>query len=199
MKSSPDTRESLILRLPSHGDVEAWEEFISIYEPFLFRFAQRRGLQEADAREIAQSVFLSVAGAIDRWRPDKEKGPFRAWLFRIARNHLLNFIAKNHRIRATGNSSAADILRGIAANDSQRDEWDEDYRKEMFRLAASQTRESVQSATWEAFWDTAVLGKSTEQVATRLHMTVGAVYIARCRVLAKIRKLIGEWESNDVL
>lgn len=64
MPANPDTRESLILRLPSANDADAWQEFIDLYKPLVIRFARRRGLQDADAREIAQNVFISVAKAV---------------------------------------------------------------------------------------------------------------------------------------
>jgi len=69
MTINPETRESLILRLPSAADAQAWREFVDLYEPLIIRFSKRRGLQDADAREIAQNVLISVAKAVDRWEP----------------------------------------------------------------------------------------------------------------------------------
>ena len=44
MAQPPDTHESLIRRLPNAADVEAWERFMEIYEPLLFRLATAKGV-----------------------------------------------------------------------------------------------------------------------------------------------------------
>ena len=131
MPANPETRESLILRLPSASDADAWQEFIALYEPLVIRFARRRGLQDADAREIAQNVFISVAQAVDRWQPDRERGKFRAWLFRIARNQLINWVAKHSRGRGSGWAPEHDRAEPIDA--SQQEALEMDYRREIFR------------------------------------------------------------------
>ena len=116
MPRVPDTKASLILRLPSADDAEAWREFVSIYEPFVYRFARRGGLQDADARELVQSVLLAVARAVGRWRPDHQRGRFRTWLFRIARNQLLDVLAKQQRSAVSrGGSGFFDVFDQLAA------------------------------------------------------------------------------------
>lgn len=199
MPYNPETRESLILRLPTRADVQAWQEFIEIYEPLLFRFAKRRGMQEADAHEIAQNVFLAVAKSVDGWQPDEQRGRFRAWLFRIARNQLINYVAKHARHRGSGNTTQIKLLEQLPASSAEIDEITRDYRREMFRLAAAQVRSSFQPSTWDAFWKTAVLGHSPQVAAAELNLTLTAVYIARSRIIAKIRATIEEWERHDVI
>ncbi len=194
----PDTRISLILRLPRTADAAAWHEFVELYEPLILRFARRRGLQEADAQDLVQRVFTSVASAIDRWQPDTERGKFRAWLYRIARNHLINQVALRRRERPVGGSTQVRRLnseiddRIVDAADVELE-----YRRAAFESAAARVKRLVQPATWLAFWETMVVGRSCESVAEELNMSVGAIYVARSRVVARLRALGEELEAND--
>jgi DNA-directed RNA polymerase specialized sigma24 family protein len=86
MTLTPSTRASLLLRLRDPQDHEAWLEFLTIYEPVTYRLLRRGGLQDADALDVMQELFLAVSRSIDRWDPAKEKGSFRGWLRRVARN-----------------------------------------------------------------------------------------------------------------
>ena len=198
MQETPQTRDSLILRLPTAGDAAAWQEFAEIYEPLVFRFARRRGLQDADARELVQNVFIAVARAVSLWRPDPERGKFRAWLFRIARNQLINLVSKKQIGRGSGKTSAWVALQQVAERAWPEDECELDYRRELFRAAAVVVRQDVQPSTWQAFWLTSVESVSIEVAARDLNMSTSAIYIARCRVLHRLRQLIEQWESNDV-
>ncbi len=60
----PETRESLIARLPNHADSAAWNEFVELYEPLIYGIGRRHGLQPADAGDLVQEVLASVASAI---------------------------------------------------------------------------------------------------------------------------------------
>src|SRR5712671_7077266 len=97
MNPAPSTRASLLLRLRDPHDHAAWVEFVSLYEPVTYRLLRRHGLQDADAREVMQELFLAVSRSIDRWDPAKDRGSFRGWLRRVARNLVINWL--KHRSR----------------------------------------------------------------------------------------------------
>ncbi len=184
----PDTRISLLLRLPNARDVEAWDQFVEIYDPLVYRLARSRGMQYADAREFVQEVFVAISRAIDRWEPDLERGRFRDWLFKIARNLLLNHLTRR-KYRSIANESQPDawLDQCIAPTNDDSELFDLEYGRQVLRWAAGRVSQQVTASTWQAFWDTSVGGQSMQETANRLQMSVGAVHIARSRVLGRLR------------
>jgi RNA polymerase sigma-70 factor (ECF subfamily) len=195
----PTTRHSLVLRLRNRDDEAAWAEFLAIYEPLVYSLARRKGLQDADARDLCQEVFRAVAGAIERWDPDPAKGKFRAWLFRIARNLLVNFFADQRRhTRGTGSTSVQDLLEASPASDAQTQaEFAAEFKRQVFRWAADQVKHEFTDATWQAFWKTGVENQPIPQAARELGLSAGAVYIARSRVLARLRRRVEELSEDS--
>jgi RNA polymerase sigma-70 factor (ECF subfamily) len=198
MPSLPDTRASLLLRLPNAEDVAAWDEFAAVYAPLVYRLARRRGLQPADADDLVQEVLAAVARAIDGWLKNPGRGPFRAWLLRIARNLTINFLTRaKYRPLAAGGSDAAGRLANHTADLEASSQFDLEYRREVFRWAAEQVRESVAERTWEAFWETSVEDQPAEAVARQLGMSVGSVYIAKSRVMSRLREVVKRMEAEE--
>ncbi len=203
MKSAiSDTRHSLLLRLPDPHDIAAWDQFVAIYQPLVFRLARSKGFQEADAHDIVQEVLLAVAQAIHRWEPDPAQGRFRDWLFRIARNLMINFLTRRKTQSLAGSESFAELVElQLQANEFDAEatrEFELEYRREQFWLAADIVRQQVKPHTWEAFRLTAIEEVSIAKVAQQLNMKEGSVVVARCRVLARLRNTVAELESYTV-
>jgi RNA polymerase sigma-70 factor (ECF subfamily) len=188
----PATRRSLILKLRDPADHAAWCEFVALYQPLIYRLARRKGLQDADARDLCQEVFRAVARAIERWDLDPARGSFRGWLSRIARNLLINFLTRRpYRLRGSGSTSVQELLEAQPAEDpSATALYEAEYRRRLFRWAADEVRAQFAPTTWRAFWQTAVEGRPPTAVAAELGLSVGAVYIARSRVLARLRRQV---------
>ena len=172
MSHPPQTRHSLIARLKDPSDQVAWEEFVSIYRPVVFRVAVKKGLQPADAEDVAQTVMVSVARAVEKWEPDPQRARFRTWLNRIAVNAAINSITRRKPDRGTGESKSMELLAQHPDTDSQIDSQESElvrleYRRESFRVAARQIKLEFEPDTWSAFWLTAVEGVSAQSVADR--------------------------------
>ena len=140
----------------------SWQEFWRLYDPVVYRMARRFGLQDADARDLTQDVMTAVMDAIQRWEPDEERGRFRTWLSAVVRNKTIS--AMRRRRPGTHGTGDTAMLRQLAAVPAK-EAFDDEVRRAAFHQAADMVRTQVQPATWNAFWQTSVLGQSLEDVA----------------------------------
>ena len=94
MTDSPETRDSLLLRICDSQDRDAWFEFVSIYRPLIYRVGRRHGLQDADAQNLTQEVLQKVQRQAERWEAGQIRGSFRRWLATVARNAAIDAIRR---------------------------------------------------------------------------------------------------------
>jgi RNA polymerase sigma-70 factor (ECF subfamily) len=195
----PTTRGSLVLRLRNLDDQVAWGEFMEVYQPLVYRLARNKGLQDADAHDLCQEVFRAVASAIGCWDPDPARGRFRAWLSRIARNLIVNFLARQGRIpRGSGRTSVQELLEDLPARDADAEqEFAMEFKRQAFLWAAERVRKEFTPSTWQAFWKTGVEGRPVDAVAKELALSPGAVYIARSRVLSRLRDRVRQLAQDS--
>ncbi|MCH7725307.1 MAG: sigma-70 family RNA polymerase sigma factor [Planctomycetes bacterium] len=193
MSEHPITRPSLLVRLRDTEDQDAWIEFLEIYEPLVYRVARKKGLQHADAADLCQEVFATIAIAIEDWDPDPALGSFRAWLFTIARNATIDKFSRKRRPQSAGESTIVRLI--DEQSDETPSEFDLEYRRQLFRWAAEQIRGEFRETTWRAFWLTAVEGESVKVASEVLKLSRGAIYIARSRVMARLKQEIDRLEG----
>ena len=193
---SPDTRPSLILRLPNLQDVHAWTEFAEIYEPLVYRLARRLGMEEADALEAKQEVMLHLTQVVETWRPTPE-GSFRGWLYRVARNVMLRHLhQRDKHVRGTGDTQLHAALQELPSAPTEAD-FDLEFQREAFAWAALRVREEVELVTWDAFYETYVGQRAVQDVATELGISPGNVYVARSRVMKRLRETVQRQVARD--
>jgi RNA polymerase sigma-70 factor (ECF subfamily) len=199
MPLTPTTRASLLLRLCDSEDHEAWVEFVTLYEPVIYRSLRQRGMQDADARDVMQDLLLAVSRSIDRWESRAGQGSFRGWLRRVARNLTVNWMKQRGRRPVPAGGSDLQTMLDIlpAADEPDTVEFDRELRRELFHRAAQLVQTEVRPATWRAFWETSVAGTPAVEAAKKLHMTPGAVRVANCRVLARLRAAVAKMEEPE--
>ena len=142
----------------------------------------------------------AVSGGIRKLDYDPRRGSFRGWLFTVVRNKLRHFLAAQRRPgRGTGDSDAQHRLQELPAREEDETVWwDEEYERRVFAWAAEQVRGTFSDSTWQAFWQTAVEGKTGPEAARSLGLSVAAVYLAKGRVMARLKELIRETLDESV-
>jgi RNA polymerase sigma-70 factor (ECF subfamily) len=201
MSESQETHPSLLVRLRDPGDDLAWSEFVEIYTPLIHGLARRKGLQEADAADLAQEVFGAVARRIERYDPDPSKGSFRGWLSRIARNLILDSLAaRRRRPQGSGDSQVGRLLDAQPAPSPEDTAlFESECRRRLFAWAAERVREEVSEMAWRAFWMAGMEGKSAKDVAEAVGTTVGTVYHYKSQVMARLRQKIMQVEGEPAI
>jgi RNA polymerase sigma-70 factor (ECF subfamily) len=116
-------------------------------------------------------------------------------LSRIAKNKTLDLLTRKATRPESGPSREWDAI--PAALSSLSSYWDQEYRWELFVRVAKHVREAVAEATWQAFWLSTIENRPIADVARQLGVRQGVVYLSRCRVLDRIRKLVKQWESEE--
>ena len=187
----------MLIRVRDPADQAAWHEFVEIYRPVILRLARQKGMQEADAEDVAQEVLAAVAKAVEQREHDPQRAKFRTWLNRVAHNAILNALTRGRPDRGSGDSALLAVLNQHESHSGpDSDLLRLEYRREVFRWAARQVRKEFQQATWDAFWLTAVEGRAVEVVAEELAKNRGAIYAARSRVMRRIQEKVTEYEQE---
>lgn len=199
MTSVPLTQPTLLVRIRDAHDQVAWERFVDLYAPLVYGFLRKRGLQDADAADLTQDVLRQVAVAAQRLEYDQRRGSFRGWLFTIVQNRLTDHWRREGvREHGTGDTNTQAQLNEVVQTNDGSAEWDADYERQLFQYATGIVKQDFSEATWQAFWMTAVDGQSGQTVADALGLTIAAVYLAKGRVMSRlkeqVRLLVGEGE-----
>jgi len=180
------TSPTLLARLADSGPPDAWDRFVRLYTPLLLHWARAQGLQQADAADLVQQVLLKLVRVLPEYRCGAGQS-FRGWLFRVAVNQAQDF----RRRRATRPLPGANGLSGVAIADAVGEMDEAEYRAALVRRGLELVRPDFSEATWAAFTRLVVDGQPVPAVAAALAISENAVYMARHRVLARLRQELG--------
>jgi RNA polymerase sigma-70 factor (ECF subfamily) len=178
------------------ADDVAWQRFVERYGPKLEGWCRHWGLQPADAQDVAQSVLTALwkQMANFEYRPS---GRFRSWLKTVAYRAWCAFREDHHkRGRGSGDSAVCQLLESTPARDDLLRQLQEECDRELLELAVESVRGRVQEHTWEAYRLMALEELPAEEVASRLQMKAGAVYVAKSKVIKMLREEIERLEAT---
>jgi RNA polymerase sigma-70 factor (ECF subfamily) len=184
------TSASLLDRLREPGDQIAWQRLVELYTPLIRGWLHRHGVRDSDTDDLAQEVFAVVVRRFPDFQHNQRTGAFRAWLRTITINCVRDFWkAKRIRPVAPGGSDFAGYLERLAdPDDPLSREWDHEHDLHVTRTLLHLLEPQFEPRTWQAFRGVAVEGRPPGTVAAELGISVNAVFIAKSRVLARLRQ-----------
>lgn len=192
LNSSTDV--SLLAKLRSDPtDQKSWDEFVDYYGGQIFAWAVRWGLQPNDAQDMTQDVLVSLAKQMKRFEY-KPGGRFRSWLKTIAYRAWIDFLEARRKSVGTITDSVLLSLMDKEARHGFLDQLDEAASRELMEIAMRHVEARVEEQTWAAFRLTQIDALPPQDVAEKLGMKVGSVYVARSRIR---QLLLDELEALD--
>src|SRR5262245_63624615 len=184
-----ETRQSLLLRAQT-GETDAWQDLTDLYRPLILGWLNRQGVPARDLEDLSQDVLLSVVKHLPSFQHSGHRGAFRAWLRTIVCSRTADYWrAIDADTQASGGSGATAALQQIADPDSELNrQWDEEHDRYVLHCLLDLVDEEFEPTTLQAFRRLALEGVSGAEAAQELGLSVAAVYVAKSRVLARIRQ-----------
>jgi RNA polymerase sigma-70 factor (ECF subfamily) len=184
-----ETRQSLLLRAQT-GETDAWQDLTDLYHPLILGWLNRQGVPAGDLEDLSQEVLLSVVKHLPGFRHPGHRGAFRCWLRTIVCTRTADYWrAIDAGAQAQGGSGASAALQEIADPGSELNrQWDEEHDRYVLHCLLDLVEEEFEPLTLRAFRRLALDGASGAEAARELGLSVAAVYVAKSRVLQRIRQ-----------
>lgn len=178
------TSPTLLDRLRQPKERAAWERFVHLYTPLLCRWAKQLGLQDSDVHDLVQDVFAILVQKLPEFRYDQDR-TFRGWLQAVVRNRWRE--TRRRRVAVPMDAQAGQFSELPCPEDSGIF-GETEYRRELLRRALELIERDFQPATWQAWREFVVADRPAADVARELNMSPHAVYLAKSRVLRRLRE-----------
>jgi RNA polymerase sigma-70 factor (ECF subfamily) len=189
MPATASGTSSSLLSRARNNDPAAWRRLSQLYGPLVYGWVRRAGLAEHDAADVVQDVFQTLFASLDRFAPGQSSDQFRSWLWTIAHRRACDLFRRGKGQPAGVGGTEAQLRLQQLADEPPGEDSDATHsaRAEIVRRALELVRPEFADHTWRACMLTALDGRSSADVAAELEMSVGAVYVARSRVLKRVR------------
>jgi RNA polymerase sigma-70 factor (ECF subfamily) len=191
METPTGTSSSLLDRVRA-DEAGAWDRLVTLYAPLLYHWCRRWRLQEEDLADVFQEVFKTLVVHFSSFRREREGDTFRGWLYTVTRNKVNDHFRR--RREAGGGTEAGRRMAELPAPEpaGTKDPAEDEALRGLFLRGLELVRPEFEDRTWQAFWRTAVDGRAPRDVAAELSMSSGAVRVAKCRVLQRLREELGD-------
>jgi RNA polymerase sigma-70 factor (ECF subfamily) len=182
------TSQSLLVRIRQGNSAADWNRFVELYTPVLVAWARHAGLRPEEALDLVQDVMLTLLQKLPEFEYDPQRR-FRSWLKTLLMNKWRDRLRRLAAAPAAGAAGLSDVPQAADAGEAF---WEHEHRQLLVRRALEIMQTDFADATWRACWLTVVEGRSASEAARELEITENAVYIARHRVLQRLREELAE-------
>lgn len=192
---SNETSPTLLGRLAAGTSDDAWNEFVEQYAPAVQAWAWQTGLQDSDAADVTQEVLLKLLEKMRTFQYDRSRGSFRGWLKTVTVNAARDLGRQRSRL-PDGPAGLSSVGDPKSWDDLGR-RIDEEYQRHLVHQAEQLVRDKISSEQWAVYELVVQQNQSAADVAKQLKMKVADVYVAKSRMLKRLREVVTTLEAID--
>jgi RNA polymerase sigma-70 factor (ECF subfamily) len=184
------TSLSLLGRLRTTPVDSDWMRFMGVYEPLLRGWLRRKEVLGHDSDDLVQNVLAVVVRRMADFEHNGRPGAFRTWLRTITLNCLREYWRdKKTSPPGIGGSNVQSLIAELEDPNSQLSQfWNQEHDRQVMRKLLEDLKPEFESRTWKAFDLFALQAIPAADVAKELGISPNAVFIAKSRVLARLRQ-----------
>jgi len=183
------TSVTLLRRLQTTPCSQDWELLVEFCEPFIRGQFRRIGVAAQDLDDVSSEVMTAIFRSIGTFR-HLGAGSFRAWVRRIAANHVCALYRKNDRQVTLGAGNSQILLTALEDPESDLSrQWDQEHLHHCLRRMLDRVRSEFSPDACRAFERYGIEDADPEEVAAELGISVAVVYLHKSRILNRLRNL----------
>jgi RNA polymerase sigma-70 factor (ECF subfamily) len=186
----PSSASSSFLEGVRVRDPKAWQRMVDLHGPVVYSWARRAGLQPMAAGKVVQDAFRTVSIRVEEFRGEGEHENFRTWVWTISRNRIENYLQEqaDHQSQAAGlEATEVETAVDSVELDITTPQPPPPDAALLHRVLGA-IRPDFEDLTWDAFWNMAVLGRSSSEVAEAMGTTKGIARDSKYAVLRRLRQ-----------
>ncbi|MGB9674036.1 MAG: RNA polymerase sigma factor [Anaerolineales bacterium] len=187
MVKGSDKRDLALIKRAQSGDVEAFGEIYQRHAADVYRYFKAHLNDAQDAEDLLADVFLRTWKALPSYYPIR-RVPFRVFLFRIARNRLIDYYRRQNLRHSADlvDDDLQDLKNGINTTDEQ-----DHFRQIEMQQIMKDLRDDYRTVLELRFFG----GLTPNEIAQVMERSEGAIRVLQHRALAALHKLISKSEK----
>jgi RNA polymerase sigma-70 factor (ECF subfamily) len=185
----PDSSDAELVERAQGGDVAAVGELYDLYHQDFFRFAWSRLGHRQAAEDLTGELFTRMVKNLGSYRT--RDVPFRAWLYRIARNLVVDYYRKHGRYEQVSIEQYEGTIQ-LLSEDGRSPYPESAVEKQLTLDRVRRALESIDETQREVVALRFLVGLSLKETADTLQKSVPAVKSLQYRGLAALRTATSE-------